>query len=163
MISVERLRSLMRYDPATGRFHRLYSSGRNGAGEIAGYAHCKGYWTICVKQELFLAHRLAWFYMTGEMPRDEIDHINGDRRDNRWSNLRSVSVTMNRQNIRRAFATSTTGRLGVARHKRLGADRFSARICVSGVHHHLGMFATPDEAHAVYLQAKRQLHEGNTL
>jgi hypothetical protein len=97
--------------------------------------------------------------MTGEWPAADIDHINGDRADNRWANLSTVSRAVNMQNLKRAHRDSETGLLSVSRHRKA----FAATIMVRGRKHRLGTFPTAKQAHQVYLSAKRVLHEGNTL
>lgn len=94
------------------------------------------------------------------MPKEQIDHINGNRMDNRIANLRCVSASVNQQNQRRPHRTNSTGYLGVVPVRR---GQFRAQIWVSGAAKNLGTFDTPQEAHAVYLHAKRLRHEGCTL
>jgi len=103
---------------------------------------------------------MAWLYMTGSWPAAEIDHRNGNKSDNRWENLRDVQPVVNQQNKRRAQSNSKTGFLGVMVS---GDGRFCARIRVNGRNKHLGSFRSPELAHAAYLMAKRELHEGGTL
>lgn len=110
-----------------------------------------------------LRDRMAWLYMTGEMlPREvEIDHIDGDRANNRWSNLRLATSRQNSENIHGAHRDSQTGLLGVSLD-RSGA-RYLARIFVDGKAVGLGVHSTAEAAHAAYVAAKRQLHEFGTL
>jgi hypothetical protein len=105
---------------------------------------------------IYLAHRLAWMYVYGRWPAKglDIDHINGNRQDNRIANLREVTRGQNMQNQRRASSRSTTGLLGVLRKSR----RFAAHITADGRTHCLGTFDTPEEAHRVYMDAKSRLH-----
>lgn len=155
------LKALLHYDPETGVFAWLPRPRIRG-GKVAGNVSPDGYWRIGLggrPSKLFLAHRLAWLYMTGEWPRLDIDHINGDKTDNRWSNLRDVTRSVNLQNQRRARSDSTSGLLGAHKNGR----GWSARIYVDGVKRHLGTFATAAEAHAHYLEAKRRVHEGCTI
>lgn len=107
-----------------------------------------------------MAHRLAWLYVYGEWPNGDIDHIDGDRLNNRIANLRDVSRRVNLENQRRPKACNKSGFLGV---KTFRDQRFQARIQVRGVQLHLGTFDTPHEAHAAYVAAKRNLHQGCTL
>ena len=97
--------------------------------------------------------------MTGAMPAGDVDHINGNRADNRWCNLRDVSRTLNNQNQRRAQKDNETGLLGVSPHR----GRFKAQIRVNGKVRNLGLFDSPEVAHKVYLAHKRLMHPGNTL
>lgn len=106
-----------------------------------------------------MAHRIAWLIYFGHWPDGDIDHINGDRSDNRIINLRDVSRTINLQNRRSPQSTNATGYLGVHRDKR----RYVAQIKTPDRNIRIGTFRTPEEAHAAYINAKRELHEGNTL
>lgn len=94
--------------------------------------------------------------MTGSWPKDQIDHINGDRTDNRFSNLRDVTNEINNQNKKRAQSNNRLGLLGVCHHQ----GGFRARIAVNGKSKCLGVYLTPELAHQVYLDAKRRLHHG---
>lgn len=101
------------------------------------------------------AHRLAWFFMTGEWPILDIDHINGDRSDNRWSNLRLANDSQNGANKRR-YKNNKSGFKGViwdARHK-----RFKAQLKKDGKVLNLGRYHTAEEAHEAYCKAAATLH-----
>lgn len=159
MLTQQELKKQLHYDPLTGIFTRLVSTSPNvKIGDVAGQKY-EGYIRIQVLRDRRMAHCLAWLYMTGEWPKDEIDHKNGVRDDNRWDNLRDGNKSLNQQNIRRARVTSTTGKLGVSRMGR----KFQATIRVSGRKMHLGTFTTAEAAHQEYLKAKRQFHEGCTI
>lgn len=103
-----------------------------------------------------MAHRLAWLYMTGEWPRQEIDHIDGDRANNKWLNLRDVDHATNMQNRRVAQSNNVGGFLGVSRRAE------SIHIAYVGTKY-IGSFRTPEEAHAAYVQRKRAAHDGCTI
>lgn len=121
-----------------------------------------GYKRIFIDGKLYLSHRLAFLYMTGEWPGKVVDHLNGDPSDNRFCNLRSTDQKTNLQNKRRAQKTNkSSGLLGVTFHKQTG--KFIAAIGSNGKRLHLGYFSDPQEAHQAYLEKKRELHEGNTL
>lgn len=109
---------------------------------------------------VYSLHRLVWFYVHGEWPSEEIDHINGNAADNRIENLRVVSRRVNQENLRIAKRNSSTRLLGVSPAR---GGKFRAAIRAKGVFHHLGHFDTAEEAHNAYLEAKRRLHEGCTL
>lgn len=154
------LRAKLHYDPETG----VFTWAAPGPGRRVGrrlYPHANGYVMVFHEGRLARAHRLAFLYMTGELPPEgmEVDHINGDKADNRWTNLRAVSRKANRQNHRRARADSTTGFLGVSP----SGSRFTAQIGHAGANRYLGTFDTPEEAHQAYVAAKRDLHEGCTI
>jgi hypothetical protein len=151
---------LLHYNPDTGIFTRLKDSGSRGkAGKVSGTRCLNGYLRVGVGGEEYYAHRLAWLYMTGEWPMQQIDHIDGVRSNNRFSNLRCADPALNGQNQRRAQSDSLTGVLGVTKKRK----RFRAQIAVGGVNRALGTFDTPELAHAAYIKAKRELHPGCTL
>lgn len=155
-----RLQQLLSYDQSSGAFSWVASnSNRALAGAVAGTFCKNGYRYIGVDGTQYLAHRLAWVYMTGEAPPAEIDHIDTNRTNNAWSNLRSCGRRMNAENQRRPNSRGTTGFLGVTRSR----GRFKAQIQTHGRNKGLGLYETPELAHAAYVRAKRLLHEGCTL
>ena len=160
MLTYERLREVLHYDPETGVFTWLVrTSTRIKVGDVAAAADGRGYIVIGVDGVLYKSHRLAFLWMTGEWPPQFVDHINGVRDDNRWSNLRPATRSENNQNVRRARAGNRTGLLGVCRYRK----RFKAQIRVDGRNLCLGTFDTPEQAHEAYLAAKRRLHPGSTI
>lgn len=161
MLTQARLKELLRYDPETGVFTRLTRSAHNAG---SGTVSLSGYRVIHVEAVAHYAHRLAFLYMLGEMPKGVVDHLNGDRDDNRWSNLRDVTHHVNQQNLRAAQSNNKTKLLGVTTLKnRRGTKHFCAQVFAHGKRRHCSYHETPEEAHAAYLEAKRKLHEGNTL
>lgn len=99
-IFVEELKELLQYDEETGRFTYLVStSARAQQGKEAGSDN-HGYIMITIRGKRYMAHRLAWLYVNGDMPNGEIDHINGIRGDNRICNLRVVSKIENQRNMK---------------------------------------------------------------
>lgn len=160
-ITVERVRELLHFEPTTGVFTWRVSSNGVVGGRVAGNTS-HGYVRITVAGCACLGHRLALFYVHGIWPNGEIDHINGEKSDNRIENLRDVTCAANVQNKRRANANNVSfGMLGVTFDKKKG--RIVAQIGHRGKHIFLGRFDSPEVAHAAYISAKRQLHEGNTL
>jgi len=157
MLTASHLREILHYEPSTGEFRWLVSHPPRGrVGKIAGWQHgITHYWRIRIDGRLYQGHRLAWLYMTGEWPKQDIDHINGDRADNRWSNLRDVTNAQNIQNQRKAQRNSRSGYLGVVPY----GKRWSARITKNGVIHPLGTFDSPQLAHDAYISAKRLMHD----
>lgn len=159
--SAEAIRTHLAYDPETGAWTRRVGAGRWKAGQAAGKVGAYGYWFVHVDGVNMLAHRAAFLYMTGALPPQDVDHINGDRLDNRWSNLRAVSRAENLQNIRRARKDNRAGLLGVSRAN--GDGSWRARLTAAGVLHDAGCFATAEQAHAAYLSMKRSLHSACTI
>lgn len=99
VLTQERLKELLSYDPKTGVFVRRRANGTAKAGDIAGTQMNTGYVTISVDGKgQFLAHRLAWFYVTGEWPENHTDHVNGCKSDNRFSNIRKATAQENSSN-----------------------------------------------------------------
>lgn len=159
MIEHDELKRILYYDPDTGLFTWLRSAGSRKANSVAGSDCGDGYLRIGIHRKVYLAHRLAWFYMKRIWPNHEIDHRNTIHDDNRWDNLREATDSINAQNQVRAHANNKTGILGVHRHY----HRFQASITFRGRKFYLGTFDTTDAAYTAYLSAKRRLHEGNTL
>ena len=157
----EFLKSRLSYDQGTGLFTRIKSvpGNKGSAGSLAGSIGGHGYILINFRGEKKGAHRLAWMYMTGEWPAHDVDHINGDRADNRWSNLRAADDSLNAQNQRMAYANNKTGYLGASRC----GKRYKAQIQVNGKVMHIGLFDSALEAHKAYVIKKRELHPGNTI
>jgi hypothetical protein len=156
-LSQSRLKEVLSYCPDTGVFtwikpkpQKCYMVGR-----VAGCVSHQGYVLIRVGGVLRQAHRLAWLYVYGAWPEDEVDHANGNRADNRISNLRGCSRSENTQNIATP-RNNTTGRLGVTWN--VERNKYIAQIAINRVHKSLGGFDDPDEAHKAYLAAKSQLH-----
>lgn len=142
-ISADELRSHLRYEPETGQFYWLHSGKGHFANVVAGNRRPDGYIRINVAGHLYYAHRLAWLYMTGEWPENQIDHINMDPSDNRWTNLRAATPRQNRGN-RKVQRNSRSGIKGVYQRKEDG--RWIAYICPNGRIKNIGSFATADEA-----------------
>jgi hypothetical protein len=140
---------LLEYNEETGKFSRR-------SHKPCGSINTHGYVVIYIKGKQQYGHRLAWLYMHGQWPTDEVDHINGNRSDNRIINLRVVGKTINLQNIHEARKDSLIGLKGVKKHRL----RFQARIRAFGKDHFLGSFKTADEAHMAYVEAKKILHSG---
>jgi hypothetical protein len=159
VLTLERLKALMAYDPETGLFTRLDL--RGGATAQPSTLDDMGYVRVCIDYKRFRLHRLAVFYMTGAMPTGHVDHINGVRHDNRWSNLRVVSHRTNIENRKGPNANSKTGLLGV--HFSRSDNKFKAQITVNYKFVSLGRFDTAEEASKAYMAARRRLHQGNTL
>jgi hypothetical protein len=155
MITQERLKELLHYDPETGIFITISKRGCNSAGAIVGHTRIDGYVDIRVDNRLYRAHRLAWLYTFGEWPKFQLDHINGVRNYNPISNLRQASKLENMQNTK-TYETNTSGYTGVVFHKLSGL--WAARIQIKKVVISLGYHKTPELAYTAYLAAKAIHH-----
>lgn len=155
-LTAERLRSIIFYDPVTGKFSWLRSK-RNMAGDIAGCISLGGYIVIRVDGKLYRSCRLAWLYMHGLWPTSQIDHINLDRADDRWVNLREATNSQNSANKAKS-SRNTTGLKGVSRLGGRKYDAWCARVTKNGETHYLGTFTNPDAAHAAFVKASIEIH-----
>lgn len=141
--------AVLSYDPLTGAFVWKVDRGQRAkAGMAAGSTSRDGYHQISVFGQTYVAHRLAWIMSFGKWPEGQIDHVNGNRSDNRLINLRVCSIAENAQN---RAARENVGTYNVR-------GRWVARIKINSVDTYLGGFETRDEAHAAYCGAKRVLH-----
>ena len=103
-----KLKTYLEYTPDTGLFvWKIKLSNSIGKGSVAGSEDAYGYIQIELLGFAYKAHRLAWFYMTGEWPKDQLDHENRVRNDNRWNNLREASQTQNSQNQSTSYNTTS--------------------------------------------------------
>lgn len=156
-ISQEELKRMLAYDPVTGLFSWLINrKGSALVGAVAGNQTKVGYVHIKVNNRRYAAHRLAWLYMTGEWPLSQIDHISGVKSDNRWWNLRDVSVAINNQNRHRANKNNSTSILGVYAGRSGG---FSASITRDFITYDFGTFDTADAAKKIRDEAHNMSHE----
>lgn len=167
--TVDDLRQLMRYDPEIGklfwkeRARKWFKSDRDMRAlntRIAGKEaftslDSKGYRQGKVLEFIFRAHRVAWAIETGVWPQGFIDHINGDRTDNTFSNLREATNAQNQWNSG-AQVNNTSGFKGVSWRKRESV--WVASISHKKEHHFLGCFNSAEAAHAAYCEAAARLH-----
>ena len=130
-------------------------------GQAAGcVSSSRGYLEIRVNSKLYFSHRLAWLYVFGQLPSDQIDHINGNRADNRIANLRDVNQQENLRNQKRR-KTNKSGCTGVS-WSRL-KSRWGACISINGKNKHLGYFLCKEDAISVRKAAEIELgyHENH--
>lgn len=157
MLTQERLKELLDYDPETGAFTwKVRVARRTKVGAPAGSKVSNGYIHIAIDYKDYKAHRLAWLYTYGCWPDGQIDHVNRIKDDNRISNLRCVSQNENQWN-QIAYKNNKAGFMGV--HWRKDNKKWRASIRVHGKLKSLGHFDTQEEAHAAYLAAKAEHHK----
>ena len=160
-LTAEQLKATLDYDAGTGVFlWKIRPSRAVKAGDVAGCTEKRiGYITIGIAGRIYKAHRLAWLYTHGEWPRGLIDHINGNKADNRICNLRNVFADGNSQNVRKPNVRNKSGFMGVIWFQ----NKWRASMSVNGKSKWLGDYSTPKEAHQVYLEAKRKYHAACTI
>ncbi len=148
-LTVERLRAVFEYDPSSGLFLR------NGA--IAGCLFRRRntdfYWLIGIDGKQYFAHRLAWFYMTGEWPA-QIDHKNRNGLDNRWANLRLANYSQNRVNS----PAQKHSRLKERGIHQIASGRYRVQLQKDGKSIHVGYFDSMIEAVSARNLAARRVH-----
>jgi hypothetical protein len=142
-ITAEALRRELAYDPETGVFTRLIARGGQKVGAVAGWQGKNGYWYINVCGRKHSAHRLAWLHFYGVWPSTLLDHRNRRQMDNRISNLREATDSLNSLNtpLRR---DNTSGHRGVYWFPR--TQKWMAMVCVNGRQVHLGYFVDKQDA-----------------
>jgi hypothetical protein len=154
MLTAERLREVLNYDPETGVFTWKESRGSKAKDQAAGSLHKEdGYIYVRVDGVLYKGHRLVWLYMTGARPH-RLDHKDGKRANNSWSNLREATNGQNMMNTGKR-PSNKSGLKGVswAKVKRL----WRMDIAAYGVKYH-AMFDCPAAAHLAYVVKSDQLH-----
>ncbi len=151
MLTQKRVHELLALNPDLGRFTRKVSRGGARAGTIAGSRDALGRVRIQIDGENHYAHRLIFFMVKGRWPEGEIDHIDGNPANNRWSNLREATRTENNRN-RSTQSNNTSGVTGVVWLARRG--KWRASIVVNRRKIHLGYFTEFEEAVAARCAAE---------
>lgn len=158
MITHERLKELLSYDPLTGVFLWKVKRSNKMPGDVAGCNKNRNYTVIYVEGRFYRAHRLAWFYMTGEWPSTFLDHRDLNKHNNAFANLREATKSQNQANIG-VIKSNVSGFKGVSRYR--AGDSYGkpwqAGIRENGRSRHLGHFATREDAHAAYVAAAEKL------
>jgi hypothetical protein len=153
MLTAERVREVLNYDPETGVFTWRKKTGRKAKiGKAAGVIHSSGRVFMSIDGHKSFGHRVAWLHVTGEWPPEgmTIDHINGDCSDNRWSNLRLATRRQNQGN-RKINKNNSCGVKGVYWVPKSG--KWRASIVVNRRNKHIGTFDDKHEAGRAYMAA----------
>lgn len=151
------LKHLVFYDEKSGQFfyRNRFHSCLNGI-EITSDFRSE-YFRIKIEGMSYAAHRLAWLYMTGAFPKETIDHIDMDKYNNRFANLREATRSQQKANARKRVDSSSKYKCVSWRPRQ---KKWSATICKNGKRRHLGYFETAEIAHAAYVMAaKREFGE----
>lgn len=148
MLTADQLRAELHYDPVTGVFTRLVARcNKIDVGDVAGTVMPNGRRQISVLHKTYLAHRLAWLYMTGDWPPGELDHRDLDGDHNWWSNLRLATRTQNQANTR----ARKHNQLGLKNVVKRG-NRFRLRVTIDGKRVNVGQYGSIEEACAVHAE-----------
>ena len=144
MLTQARLKKVLNYNELTGIFTwKVAKARRIKTGDIAGNLAQQGYSRIVLDGKLYYSHRLAWFYVHGEWPKDQIDHINQSRTDNRIVNLREVTGAENNKN-QSLSKSNKSGSIGVYWQK--ARNKWIAQININGKVKYLGLFSDKEDA-----------------
>lgn len=155
-LTQDRLKTLLLYDQETGVFTNRITRSNAVVGEIAGYLHApSGYWHIMLDYRKYKAHRLVWLYRHGHWPRFQLDHINGNRGDNRLVNLRECTGSQNGMNAK-LKTNNTSGYKGVYWDK--ANERWRPFVAVDGKNRFLGRFKCLQEAVIIREAAAREFY-----
>jgi hypothetical protein len=148
------LPEILDYDKDTGLIKYKNPKPNQIVGWFPGYVSSNGYYMIQYQRKSYLVHRIAFLLMTGVWPKKVVDHIDRNKKNNIWLNLRDVSRTVNNLNKVTANSNTQSGRLGVAKHP----NGWSAQTKCYKIKKHLGVFTTVEEAEAAYLSYKDKLN-----
>lgn len=148
-ITLEQANEFFSYNPDTGEFFWKVARGKSKVGKPVGTL-CNGYAICTIFRKNLKLHRLAWFMTNGSWPNGQIDHIDGNKLNNRISNLRDVSMSVNMQNRYESRRKKDDLPRGVRKNP---SGNYEANI-------RIGIYATPEDAHKAYLTAKSLIHAG---
>ena len=150
MLTQEELKCIFNYNPETGLIKYINPKYNQQKDWFPGLLGSHGYYMIQINRKSYLVHRLIFLYMTGKWPSNIVDHINRNKKDNSWSNLRDTDRTINNLNKVKANKNNLSGKLGVAKHP----NGWTAQLKIKGKKHHLGLFNSIEEAEKSYLHFK---------
>jgi hypothetical protein len=154
-MNIQKLQEFIHYDPVTGvLIWKKVLSNRTKAGALCGAnIDSKGYGRVCFDGKQYRTHRVAWALFYGQVPVQQIDHINGNQLDNRIANLRLASNAENSRNCKLS-KNNTSGVTGVSYHAK--AKKWFAQIMLNRKNNNLGLFNTKEEAIAARKKAETQ-------
>ncbi len=156
MLTSERLRSILEYDPVTGVFIRIAKTGRNTViGRPVGSLDRYGYLQCSIDNRKYKMHRLVFLLADGEFPAEEVDHIDGNPANNAQKNLRKVSRVQNMQNMSLRNESKTSVK-NVYFDKR--CNKYAVRIRVKGSRRSFGLFEDLELARLVATEARNKYH-----
>lgn len=148
------IRNRFLYDKYTGLFIYKVDIAAMKIGDIAGQINTNGHRQITINENTYMAHNLAWLYITGIYPEDFIvDHIDGNYDNNKWTNFRKCNNSQNQGNAK-LRDDNKTGYRGVHFDKRKRA--YIAQITINKKRIWLGQRSTAREAYEIYLKAAKE-------
>ena len=150
MIDANTIRRLLDYDPDTGVFRWREHHYIRYVGAVAGCSMGSGYRRVHIAGKKYYEHRLAWLYVYGVWPTNQIDHINTVKNDNRICNLREATRSQNHANKSKYKGELLKG------VKKYPHGKFSAHVSINNKKIYLGMYDTEEQAHAAYCEAAQQ-------
>jgi hypothetical protein len=155
-ITQSRLFQILIYNNETGKFRwRVKASPICKLGVDIENISREGYYRITIDGKTYMQHRLAWLYVYGVIPLEDIDHIDCDKTNNKINNLRLASCTQNARNVMKK-STNKSGHKGV--HWDKCCKKWMALIRYGGKQHYLGLFDDPKIAHDAYCKAAEKVH-----
>jgi len=157
-LTQEEVKRIFKYDRKTGALIRRFSIGKAAAGTHSTCKDRDGYIVIGINTKLYRAHRVVWLYFHGQWPKNDCDHINRIKDDNRIQNLRDVTRSQNKQN-QLVTRVSKSGIKGVFWVVKIG--RWQAEIMHQGKSYILGRFVDIEDAAKAYKAAAKKFHEFN--
>jgi hypothetical protein len=153
-LTQKRLKEVLRYYPGSGIF-RWKTTGKGRKRKIAGCKRPDGYILIRIDGQLHFAHRLAFLYVHGYFPENQIDHIDRNRSNNKIKNLREISQQCNSRNTGNPI-DNTSGVKGVCWYEKY--NKWMVRICANGKRRHLGYYKNFDDAVMSRYEAEKELN-----
>ena len=153
-LTVDLLNELFEYGKETGKLYWKVTRQRGNVGDEVGCDNGRGYLVTRINNKNYKVHRVIFLMHKGYLPKT-LDHVNGDRADNRIENLRAVTRSQNQHN-RKLNKNNTSGYKGVSFDARL--KLWKASICLEGKRIHLGSYKTLEEADSVVRKAREELH-----
>ena len=133
----QEVRTVFAYTPENGRLLWNIATCKTQTGDVAG-GLANGYMQVKYKQRKYMVHRIIWCYVHGDWPKQMIDHIDGDRSNNRIENLRDVSNAKNQYNRHSLNKNNSTGHMGIMYRKR--GDAYIVQITVLGAKKYIGYY-----------------------
>lgn len=145
------LQEILSYSPDNGQWRckKAYSP-QSYPGKKVGWMHDQGYCCLTINNKKYKLHILAWFYMTGVWPKVDIDHIDNNRSNNKWLNLREATPSQNGANSL-LNTNNTSGYKGVSWNKI--RQKYEVYIKIGYTKKHLGLYKTLEKSSAVYDEA----------